>query len=85
MSAPAPFLSGSVSQGTDGKPTSGKVTDTKLILGEVRRWNDGRKVRIHVVGVGGHGKSKGGAAADDIDAQFLKDLASQNGGQCVIR
>ncbi len=72
---------------TDGKPTSGKVTDPKLILGDVRRWNEARKVRLHVVGMGGHGKNlpPGAEAADDLDESFLKSLAEQNGGQCVIR
>ena len=70
---------------TDGKPSSGKVIDPKLILGDLRRWNEARKVRLHVVGVGGHGKNLGGQAADDIDVGFLKDMAAQNGGQCVIR
>lgn len=81
---------------TDGKPSVGKVTDTRQILGAVRRWNDGRKVRIHVVGMGGHKKAddpaggpakpgKGGKdKEDDMDEDFLKALAAQNGGQCVI-
>jgi uncharacterized protein YegL len=72
---------------TDGVPTSGKVTDKKVILGEVHRWNDGRKIRIHVVGMGG--KQKGGppgaGGADDIDKEFLTRLAEQNGGQVVFR
>ena len=82
---------------TDGKPSVGKVTQTKQILAAVRRWNDGRKVRIHVVGMGGHKKPAPGAPApggpgakpkdpkeDDIDEEFLKTLAAENGGQCVI-
>lgn len=80
---------------TDGKPSLGKMTDTKQILAAVRRWNEGRKVRIHVVGMGGHGKPKpkpagpapragGKPQEDDLDEEFLKDLAAQNGGQCVI-
>ncbi len=72
---------------TDGVPTSGKVTDKAVILGEVHRWNEGRKIRIHVVGMGG--KQKGGmpgpAGRDDIDRDFLQKLADQNGGQCVFR
>ncbi len=79
---------------TDGKPSVGKMTQTRQILAAVRRWNDGRKVRLHVVGVGGHGKQKPDAAPpaagpkpqeDDIDEGFLKDLAAQNSGQCIIR
>jgi hypothetical protein len=81
---------------TGGRPTVGKVTDTRQILGSVRRWNDGRRVRIHVVGMGGHEKKTdrggmGGAPQgrkdpkeDDLDVDFLKALAEQNGGQCVI-
>jgi hypothetical protein len=72
---------------TDGVPTSGKVTDRKVILGEVKRWNEGRKIRIHVVGMGG--KQKGGrpgpGGADDIDKDFLTKLAEENGGQVVFR
>jgi hypothetical protein len=73
---------------TDGRPTSGKVTDPKLILGEVRRWNESRKVRIHVVGMGGKKKDDETAdktQRDDVDPEFLKALAAQNGGQCVLR
>jgi len=72
---------------TDGVPTSGKVTDKTIILGEVRRWNEGRKIRVHVVGMGG--KQKGGppgpGGADDVDKDFLTKLAEQNGGQVVFR
>jgi hypothetical protein len=77
---------------TDGVPTSGKVTDKGAILAEVLRWNEGRKIRIHVVGMGG--KAKGGrgghpggpgGAPDDIDRDFLQKLADQNDGQAVFR
>lgn len=82
---------------TDGRPTVGKLTDTGRLLAAVRRWNEGRKVRIHVVGMGGHEKpaadqgpraGPGGKAKekeDDLDEDFLKTLAAENGGQCVIR
>ncbi len=78
---------------TDGKPSVGKVTDPKQILAAVRRWNDGRKVKIHVVGMGGHekpapvvagAKPKNKDKEADMDEDFLKALAEQNGGQCVI-
>ena len=75
---------------TDGVPTSGKVTDKSVILNEVHRWNEGRKIRIHVVGMGG--KQKGGPGGggpggrgDDIDKEFLTKLAEGNGGQVVFR
>jgi hypothetical protein len=73
---------------TDGTPTSGKVTDTELILGDVRRWNEADKIRIHVIGMGGHEGAGGGPAgrgAKDIDEKFLKKMAEQNNGECVIR
>ncbi len=77
---------------TDGTPTSGKVTDTTLLRGDVRRWNEGRKIRIHVIGMGGKqkgggggGRGGGGAGQDDIDRDFLKKLAEENNGDCVFR
>jgi len=80
---------------TDGTPTSGKVTDTDLILGDVRRWNEGRKVKIHVIGMGGKAKAPGGPGGgpgpargqrgNDLDEKFLKQLAADHGGECVIR
>jgi len=73
---------------TDGVPTSGKVTDKTQILGEVRRWNEGRKIRIHVVGMGGKRKTTrgpGGVPEKDIDNEFLEKLAAEHGGQCVFR
>ena len=73
---------------TDGVPTSGKVTDKTQILGEVRRWNEGRKIRIHVVGMGGKRKTTrgpGGAPEKDIDTEFLEKLAAEHNGQVVFR
>ncbi len=73
---------------TDGTPTSGKVQKTDLILGEIRRWNEGAKIRVHVVGMGGHEKPTAGkpeTQTKDLDEKFLRDLAAQNGGDCVIR
>ena len=75
---------------TDGFPTSGKVTDRAQILGEVKRWNEGRKIRIHVVGMGGKAKGRGGGGGPggpggDIDKDFLQKLAEQNDGQVVFR
>jgi uncharacterized protein YegL len=75
---------------TDGVPTSGKVTDKAVILSEVKRWNEARRIRIHVVGMGGKDKAQPGGGGpggrgDDIDKDFLKKLAEENGGQCVFR
>jgi uncharacterized protein with von Willebrand factor type A (vWA) domain len=72
---------------TDGKPTNGKVVEPDRILAEVRRWNETRRVRIHVVGMGGHEKANGDESApeDDFDPAFLRRLAEENGGQCVLR
>jgi hypothetical protein len=76
---------------TDGYPTSGKVTDREQILGEVKRWNEGRKIRIHVVGMGGKARGRAGPGGgpggrgDDIDKDFLQKLAEQNDGQVVFR
>jgi hypothetical protein len=75
---------------TDGVPTSGKVTDKAVILSEVKRWNEARRIRIHVVGMGGKDRDHPGGGGrggprDDIDKDFLKMLADQNGGQCVFR
>ncbi len=74
---------------TDGTPTSGKVTDTALILGDVRRWNDGRKIRVHVIGMGGKEKGGqhggGGGGKGDLDRKFLETLAAENQGEVVFR
>lgn len=72
---------------TDGRPTAGKLTDPKQIRAEVRRWNEAKRVRVHVVGMGGHQKQQPGSTqppADDLDEDFLKGLAADNSGLCVI-
>ncbi len=58
---------------TDGRPTSGKVRDSKRILHEVLEWNKAARIRIHTVGVGDH------------DAELLKALAENTGGTYVAR
>jgi hypothetical protein len=52
---------------TDGLPMGGKYTETADILREVGALNRLRNARIHCIGFG-------------LEAAFLKDLASQNGG-----
>jgi Mg-chelatase subunit ChlD len=70
---------------TDGTPSVGKITNTEQIRAEVRRWNLSKRVRMHVIGMGGHHKPKPGEPKSDIDERFLRQLAEDNGGQCVIR
>jgi Mg-chelatase subunit ChlD len=70
---------------TDGVPTSGKVTDKAVLLGEVKRWNAAKRVRIHVIGMGGKSKSPHPGGQDDVDKDFLQKLADQSGGECVFR
>lgn len=79
---------------TDGCPSAGRIRDPDAILAEVRRWNEGRRIKIHVVGMGGKEKDKGpggarkghsGQRGDDIDRDFLEKLAKQNGGDVVFR
>ncbi len=56
---------------TDGEPTTGPVILTDLILADVTRLNRDRRIRIHTI------------AAGDANAEFLAELAAQNGGQAV--
>ena len=58
---------------TDGQPTVG-ITDKNKILEDVRRWNKYRRIQIDVVGLQGQ----------DVDPDFLRRLAEQNGGKCKI-
>jgi hypothetical protein len=59
---------------SDGAPTVGKFLQPDLIREHVRRWNRGRNLKIHVVGVG-----------DDHDVLFCRNLAEENGGYYVAR
>jgi hypothetical protein len=59
---------------TDGTPTRGTFIRPQVILREVRRLNQGRDITIHTIGVG-----KG------QNAEFLRALAAQNGGQYLAR
>jgi len=59
---------------SDGMPTRGGIIDPALILAEVKRWNEQRRVKIHAVGLGG-----------DHDIAFMKGLAESSGGQYVAK
>ena len=59
---------------SDGQPTVGTVIDPVLIANQVKRWNAGRRVKIHTVGVGA-----------DHDAAFMQELAESSGGTYVKR
>jgi von Willebrand factor type A domain/HEAT repeats len=59
---------------SDGIPNRGKITDPVMILEEVKRWNQLRRVKIHAVGVG-----------SDHQAAFMKALADASGGTYVSR
>jgi HEAT repeat protein len=66
---------------SDGNPTTGKTVDHGEILTAVRRWNQGRNVTIHTIGllVGKYGNED-----QEKLKKFLNDLASQNGGECRV-
>lgn len=55
---------------SDGTPTTGKIVNTNEILGEIRRMNGLRKVTIHTINIG-------------RNREFLRQLATQNGGNYV--
>jgi hypothetical protein len=57
---------------TDGSPTTpdGKLDSTEKILVGVRSWNALKRVTIHCIAIG-----------KDLNEKFLRDLASENGGE----
>lgn len=59
---------------SDGEPTVGKFLNTQVIRDQVKRWNRGRNVKIHVIGVG-----------EDHDVSFCRALAEENGGFYIAR
>lgn len=59
---------------SDGQPNRGEITDPVQILGEVKRWNQLRRVKIHTVGVG-----------DGHAVAFMQALAACSGGTYVSR
>jgi hypothetical protein len=67
---------------SDGYPTVGKV-DFNLILGEVRRWNATRNIRVHTIAfVAGDGKALGIVEGDkSMPKEFMRRLAQENGGR----
>jgi hypothetical protein len=56
---------------SDGRPSIGKIVDTIEILKEVRRYNEVFKIVIHAIAIG------------EFQKEFMRDLASQNGGVFV--
>lgn len=70
---------------TDGFPTNGKVVMMDAIRGEVRKWNDGRRVRINTICyVVGDGAKFKVVENKDMSKNFMKALAADNGGFCKI-
>ena len=59
---------------TDGKPTAGKIRDSKRILEVFRAWNETGNLTIHTIGIG-----------KDHDAEFLKELAKIGDGTYIAR
>ncbi len=59
---------------TDGKPTAGRIQDSKRILEVLREWNKVAQITIHCIGIG-----------EDHDAEFMKELARIGDGQYVAR
>jgi len=56
---------------SDGRPSVGKLVDTNEILKEVKRINDMFHVVIHTIAIG------------EFEKEFLRTLATQNGGEFV--
>jgi hypothetical protein len=56
---------------SDGRPSIGKLIDTNEIQKEVRRVNETYRIVIHTVAIG------------EFQKEFMKDLATQNGGVFV--
>jgi hypothetical protein len=56
---------------SDGRPSIGKLVDTIEILKEVRRYNELFRIVFHAIAIG------------DFEKEFLRDLATQNGGVYV--
>lgn len=61
---------------TDGQPTHGRIRESDKMLEEIRARNRTRKIKIHVIGIGSDA---------EIDTEFLRKLAEENGGTFVHR
>jgi len=57
---------------SDGEPTSGAITNTTEICEKIRSWNPKNRVIIHTIGLG-----------EDCDKEFMKKIASENGGTFI--
>jgi Mg-chelatase subunit ChlD len=57
---------------SDGEPNQGKIPNPQGILEAVANWNSAQKVKINTIGLG-----------EDCDKEFMKKLASENGGQFI--
>lgn len=70
---------------TDGTPTHGKSTIGDDILGAVRRWNAGRKVKVHTICfLPGDGAPLGVVEDKGMAGRFLRSLAEQTGGTFTL-
>lgn len=70
---------------TDGYPTKGKVTNPDTIRGEIRKWNDSRRIRINCICyVVGDGTKFSVAENKDMSKNFMQALAKENGGFCKV-
>lgn len=56
---------------SDGRPSIGRLVDTAEILKEVTKYNEFYKIVIHTIAIG------------EFQKEFLRDLATQNGGVFV--
>ncbi len=59
---------------SDGVPNNGRIIEPGEILSKMIEMNRTRRVKIHTIGVGA-----------DAREDFMRALADQNGGVCVIR
>ena len=66
---------------SDGTPTTGKYTGQHKILSEIRKMNRFRNLLIHTIAF-----LAGAAPGEDkkAAAQFMKDLAAENGGKFTL-